>query len=491
MIKWLLKFTAALLGLLVVAYGLLVLVSLQKEPLHPEVEAFVRPEPIAVAPERNGYYFWTGINAPAGGDPIKHGQRLIAELGRRSPEAKDAASASAANELRMVFYEPRAVCGRETPPVPCLRFAKQNAAQIRKLAKANAELLLRYEALLRLDQYASDMPFLRQTDPIPARQDQMSMIALARSLDAVDVLDGKAAEAIDRLAARVRFLRRMHANSSSLIDRIIAQALLAKDLEFLAEVAVSEPGAAKVVAAQIEAIAAPMTIAERSSFRWMRHAFSQKFASIDPGDPDEWRYSICEVALSIVNSESFFELAMSGKLDERCERWDMRMLALAVAPLMDRNAMANQRFETIRQLRQVDAPDTFSYLARFQVLVAAAELQRQADSPWRLRNPLSPWIGTQLYTDLIVHGKSYHLSAADLDRLYALTRLAAGLIRDRTKDGEIAAYLKQPGALDPATKEPFSWDAAKRQVFFVPLDPWLAVRGRVGGIDGRVGLTVK
>jgi len=317
------------------------------------------------------------------------------------------------------------------------------------------------------------------------------MIALARTLDAADVIEGKAAGAIDRLAARVRFVRLVHANSAFLIDRIIAQALLAKDLELLAEVAVSEPGAAKWVAARVDTIAAPMTAAERSPLAWIRYEYSSKFASIDPDRPEAWRYAVCEAVLTRISMDKFIDLSINDKLDERCGRWDIRLLALAGAPLLDRNAMANQRFETIRQVRQIDVPDTFSYLGQFQEVVAAAESQRQADTSWRLRNPVDAWIGNSLAPDYVASAKSYHLSAIDLDRLYALTRLAAGLIRDRIKDGEMDAYLKQPGALDPATKKPFSWDAAKRQVFFVPLDPWMGTNGRVGGISGRVGLAVK
>ncbi|MDO8534415.1 MAG: hypothetical protein Q7S17_06700 [Xanthobacteraceae bacterium] len=476
---------ASLLGLLVAAYGLLVLLSLQKAPLHPEVEAFLRPEAIVVAPERNGFYFWIGLNAPAGEDPIQYGKRAIAELGHRSPAAKDAAAARAEKELRLV-YDRKLICNQ----VPCLYSAMQNAAQLRELAKANAELLRRYAALIRFDEFATDMPVLDPMDLLPAREDQLFLFRLARTLDAVDVNEGKAAEAIDRLATRVRFLRLMHANSAGLIDRIIAQALLAKDLEFLVKMAVSEPGAAKAVTARVAAIAAPMTVAERSPLKWMRHEFSNKFASTDPGKPDAWRQSVCGALLGKFGFDSYIELSTSGKLDERCGRWDMRILALAGAPLIDRNAMANQRFETIRQLHQIDAPDTLSYLGRFHAVVAAAEGRRRADTSWPLRNPVDAWIGTALIPDSVADAKSYHLSAIDLDRLFALTRLAVALNRDRIKESEIAAYLKQPGVLDPATKEPFGWDSAKGQVFFVPLDPWIAARGRVGGIDGRVGLTL-
>jgi hypothetical protein len=44
---------------------------------------------------------------------------------------------------------------------------------------------------------------------------------------------------------------------------------------------------------------------------------------------------------------------------------------------------------------------------------------------------------------------------------------------------------------DPATRGPFGWDAASKQEYFAPLDPWIASGGRVGGIDGRTDLAVR
>ena len=99
-------------------------------------------------------------------------------------------------------------------------------------------------------------------------------------------------------------------------------------------------------------------------------------------------------------------------------------------------------------------------------------------------------MAARVNTDLVADATMYHLSALDQDRLFALTRLAVGLVRDPVRQEEIAAYLKRPGVLDPATREPFGWDSARSQVFFIPLDPWIAARGRVGGIDGRVGLAL-
>ena len=476
---------ACFLGLLVAAYGVLVLLSLEKAPLHPEVEAFLRPEPISVAAERNGFYFWIGLNAPAGEDPIQYGERVIAELRLRSPVSEAATAARAQNELRLVSYDRNLVCSPENRE-PCLAFAKRNAAQVRDLARLNAELLRRFEALLRSEEFATDMPLLGPSDLLPGRQDQMSLFALAWTLDAADFAEGRLSEALERLVARVAFLRRMHANSSALIDRVIAQALIARDLNFLAEVAVAEPEAAKAAAAQVAVIAAPITASERSPFRWLRHEFAQKFAAIDPGNSHAWRYSVCEAVVQA----GMLELAMSDKVDERCGRWDIRMLALAGAPLMDRNALANQRYEAIRQLRRIDAPDTFSYLARFREIVAGVESRRRAEPKWRLRNPFGEWMAARVNTDLVADATMYHLSALDQDRLFALTRLAVGLVRDPVRQEEIAAYLKRPGVLDPATREPFGWDSARSQVFFIPLDPWIAARGRVGGIDGRVGLAL-
>jgi len=106
-------------------------------------------------------------------------------------------------------------------------------------------------------------------------------------------------------------------------------------------------------------------------------------------------------------------------------------------------------------------------------------------------NPLGEWIGSRLSTDLVSEAQMYHLSAIDLDRLYALARLAAKLSLERVRDGDNAASIERSEVRDPATNGPFRWDASRRQVFFEPLDPWIAARGRVGGIDGRVGLALR
>jgi hypothetical protein len=224
-----------------------------------------------------------------------------------------------------------------------------------------------------------------------------------------------------------------------------------------------------------------MTGAERSSLKWIRREFTNKYAWFNPDNPPAWQFSICETFLGASRME---DLVMRGQLEERCGRWDVRMLALGVAPLMDRNAVLSQWFETAKQLSQIDEFDTFSYLRNLHKVVAAAESR---DAQWRLRNAAGRWISK----DFVAGSKSYLIKAVDLDRLFALTRLAVMLTQDRIQEGEIAAYVKRSDIVDPATKAPFDWDSASKQVFFTPLDPWIAVRGRVGGIDGRVGLSLK
>ena len=486
MIRWLIRVgvlaIAMVCGLVALGYGLLVLLSLHKTPLDADVAAFLQPEPIAVAPERNGFYFWIGLNAPAGEDPIQYGRRAIGELGKPLAQA---ASTRTDRELRVVSFDRKAVCSPELRS-PCLPTAKANAARIRLMARENAELFRRFVALVQTEEFATDMPVLNPMDPIPARQDQMSVFMLARTLDALDASEGRMTEAIARQAPRVAFLRRMHANSSSLIDRVIAQALLAKEFELLAELVAADPEAAKRSAAQIAAMAAPMTAAERSPLRWIRSEFAEKYATVDPANRRAWPYAVCQAVLGA----QAVELMMDDKLDARCARWDVRSLALVAGPLMDRNGMANRRFESIRGLRRIDAPDSFAYVAQFREVVASAEARR-GQAGLHLLNPLGEWIGSRLSTDLVSEAQMYHLSAIDLDRLYALARLAAKLSLERVRDGDNAASIERSEVRDPATNGPFRWDASRRQVFFEPLDPWIAARGRVGGIDGRVGLAVR
>lgn len=53
---------------------------------------------------------------------------------------------------------------------------------------------------------------------------------------------------------------------------------------------------------------------------------------------------------------------------------------------------------------------------------------------------------------------------------------------------ELAFIVTDAGIRAPATREPFGWDAASKQVYFAPLNPWIASSGRLGGIDGRTSL---
>jgi hypothetical protein len=468
----------ALLGVLVTAYGVLALVSLHKEPLQPEVAAYLQTETVTVAPDRNGFYYWTGLNAPAGADPIEHGRRAIAAL-RRQPAGAGAADPATGDELRLAVDQ-NLLCNKP----PCLPAARQNAAQLREVARSNAEMLRRYAALMRLGEFATDYPVLDPTALLPAKQDQISLFRLARTLDAVGVTEGHFAEAIEQFAARVRFARRMHANSGTLLDRMIAQALLAKDLELLAEVAASAPGAAKAVAATIATIAAPMTAAERSPARWMRLEFANKHAAFNTDNPGAWRYSTCE---ALLGNSRMFDLMMADKLEERCARWDVRTLARLAAPLMDRNAVANQLFEPVRQLQELSAPDAYAYLSAFLLLAAQADAQQSVH--WTLGNTAGAVFRARLTPNMLTDAKSYHLSAIDLDRLYALTRVAVAIADRRVTEKDLPEFLKRSANLDPATREPFLWDSTRRQIHFLPLDRWIAANGRVGGIDGRVGLS--
>ena len=463
-IKWLIKTvligTASLLSLIAAVYVVLLILSLQKSPLNAEVEAFLQPEPVAVLPERNGFYYWRGLDAPAGEHPLDYGRRSIAKLSGRLPAVADSQATSAGQNLRLV-HDRKILCHPENQ-APCLVLARQHAAQVRALAKENAELMFRYAALLRFDQFATDMPVMNPLDPLLSPMPVLDLHALAQTLDAVDVSEGRASEVLKRLAARVGFLRRVHANSTDVIDRSFAQVLLVRDLQFLVEVAVRERDSAmKAAPAYVSVITAPLTAAERSSLQWIRPEFSKKFAWINPGNPSGWQFSICE---SVLRGNRMEELVLSGNLEERCGGWDMRMLAFVVAPLLDRNAVINQWFETVQQLRQIDGLDTFAYLEHLHKVIAAAESR---DEGWRLQNPANRWIAK----DVVAGSKSYLIRAIDFDRLFALTRLAVKLTQERIKESEMAAYVQRSDIRDPATKEPFGWDAASNQVYFAPLDP--------------------
>jgi hypothetical protein len=252
--------TTLFFALVVIAYGLLLLLTLHKVPLHAEVEAFLRPGPIVILPERNGFYYWKGLDAPAGENPIEYGQRVIAKLHGRSPTAVDSGAASAAQRLRLV-HERKILCHSENR-MPCLVLARQNAAQVRALANENAELMHRYAALLQFDQFTADMPILNPMDPIPSPVQGIDLFTLARTIDAVDISEGRSSDVLKRIAARVGFLRRIHANSTELIDRMVAEVLLVKDLQFLVEVAVAKPDSiSRDAVVQVSAITARLWLA--------------------------------------------------------------------------------------------------------------------------------------------------------------------------------------------------------------------------------------
>jgi hypothetical protein len=424
------KFVVAIVAVAFTA-GAILYLWLRDEELTPAARAVLSAQAPNIPEEQNAYFFLLGLDAPPGSDPFaagrakldEHRTRLAAPRGGRKEQPVQNSAFSAPKEFSRDFCD-----GTKND---CLRVYQRAEREILKAVADNPVLVQRCESLYAYPSFADPSTPVLDDLLLPAYSVAASCVRLSHALAAIDIKNGRTAQALSRLARDNAFWRMLLAQANTLITKMVAVAMVRLHNRLFADVLSSDTAGLTEKAAPFADPTRPITAAELDLtpvWLWEAGANARLFSELDSvnalAQREEWNGAVAEA-------------------------WTM-------FPGYRRNATINMivhRFEQISTFCRnkprliVQNRDAFE-----------SEMGRPAMGN-ALYNPIGKLLalGAPEVTD-------YPLRIHDLDALVRLVRLKQDILTRGVQDSNVQAFLDQssPALFDPYTERPMNWDAARR-----------------------------
>ena len=230
-LKW---FFLAVTGTTLFLLILLIVINLPDEELLPEAQAFRTLPLIPISAADNGYIYRMGFDAPEGDDPARFGQERIDRL----LAAKASGSfVDSENGNKIEFHGNKGHLCSLGPDSSCLDKLGDKAL-IESTLNKNRELLARYTRLIRYKAAIQD------NTSVNAAIWRVGPVRLAQRLyltkTVLEWQAGNRQKAIELLVADLNFWRSNMEHGRSLIDKVIATAVIRNALQVFDEFAQSE-----------------------------------------------------------------------------------------------------------------------------------------------------------------------------------------------------------------------------------------------------------
>jgi hypothetical protein len=476
-----LKLLKWFLILLVVLVAALFSVNAFDEDLHPDAAAALAWPESNVNPANNGYFTLVGLSAPAGQDATAWGQGWVATLNRvhSRGEAEAAGKSLAAAPLKFAGLS-SALCefrgGR-----PCAPEAAKRAADIGRLAADNAELLVRYAALLAFPQVVETYRPHSVSHPLPDLFVYTPAQRLVLSQALADFERDGGRPTLRQISDDIGLQRRILGGAASLVLKMVATGALARDYQALAEVIRRHPALAAAEAATLQRALAPLSPSELALRPAMMAEFRTTAAILDdPAITDPASFQMMQVLglATPVNDPRAPVVLKAAVLDAVLAP----LMKGAAAALLQKNATRNRQYAALNAVAALDDVPGPGLGAAEQAL--RARLDDGIDWSW-VYNPYGRLILAVATPDFSKF-KRRQLDVEGLRRLVALqVRIAAGAIAD----ADIPAFLASSEAAlaDPYTNQAMRWDGEQRALLFETANnaSWFMV-----GKDGRIAVAL-
>lgn len=444
----LIKKTGKWLGGLLLGFALVYLsINAADEELNPELVAILKSKP-TVAPKDNAFFYVMGIDAPPEKNPIEVGRVYSQRLRQAERELpveeamKVAAAAKGASTLTFVGQVPKCDWRRED----CLEVFGAQAIEIKKLARENATLMMRYAELVNFhhfDDRDTSVLLFRPNEAIQAPR-------LDQGLAAVAFREGRRQEFLQRVGAQSRFARVQLRGNNLLITKMLGVAYL-EQVTQLVSTAVRAGGTLR----HSEAVAL--------------------LEAVTPMNAEERRLK------GVLDGETRFAFDMLGQ-----EVWAMPYGGIWEKLLyqltLKRNATQNQMFSLNREWLTADAVPAYSYLAvEQQVLERLRQGTPQMISLDMIYNPAGKVMAAIGSHDMWA---SYFRRVIDADGLLRLVSLQVQIAAQGVQEADIPAFLAKadPKYHDPYTGKPMQWSKERGLHFrgysdrLPDPDGWVSVR---------------
>lgn len=364
-LRFLLWIFAGLLSLPILAYLVLLLSNLRDDPLSPKTLKLLAEQPATIAPEKNGYFAFLGLNAPENEDPHAWGMDW-----QRLALADDTAVRGSGK-----FNDQKLKTVRDAPDLRKLPCAQAEAclAQIAVNPDvAHAALLRdalglkRGDAMLTYPDYQEAMrPDFSGASQFPDYASNWNTLSSMRF--ALGAIAGKHSAALAQLEAEIAFYTRQISGSSTLIHYMVALAGLQRRYSLLGQYIQQYPDGAKQNQTHIvRMLAAPPrdSVSLRGALLGELRLVGNMMTDVQTRMP-----SMSQITLNLEQGDKSFVDRVAGK---------------AMTSLFLPGASINEHANETSMWLQADRLEGAAY----RQALADAEKKHANASPFALRNPM-------------------------------------------------------------------------------------------------------
>jgi len=464
------------------------------EELDPRVVAFKAwPEPIP--DEVNGFVAMAGLKAPAGASPLEAGRAWIAAVNEATLK-RAGLHISQPENLEFVAYAAKPRAGENANPPgkksystlfcspteqPCWDILRQERREVTGWLAANKELLAHYQPLHRYPRWQNSILMNAPYQVTFPYRTLMNAQSLLHATAMLAIEKGQAGRGMEMMAQDIRFVRNMLAGKDTLSGKMVARSMLIRDLAWLVETLQEYPQISRDYRTEIEQMVAPLTA------RHLSMVDAYRFE-------EQWRMSYFECLADypekMFNSYNVDDLELP-LWRSFWSKWQGHHLK--------KNATRNWEIESLNRLDKqaeitqdsVTAPLPFEFAGVMVRADALAQTSAQVRWPWY-------WYYNQFGRALSLrsifeeYGK-FRIRMFEMNGFNNLVRLQLLLNDKKIAAANVPAYLSasDQSLWNPLTGKPFEWDAERMQIYFVPVSRNDMNMGSIGGVKGRVGLTVR
>lgn len=429
---------AVIIGIAVLAYGVLYVINLHDRPVSPAAESLLALHDVEqIADERNAYVMLIGFGAPPDTDPVQYGVARRAAGPADRPEAnrprfQDRRSDAVA-ELALA-------CGASAEE--CLESLDGNSAAASQWTLEERWLLHRYRSLLDLSEFQEVVPFNNRLS-LPYYGDALEAQTLFLVNAWLAAAGADAATVRQTLDEDLKFWRMLLENSDSLITKTIAAAAIEKHFK-LGNLVLRNLPRKMARAAVPPSWQTPISDSERSLLRalageWrMWDSMNREINENDgrhPQDPDD---------------QNLWE-RIGWTLSE---------------PLWQPQHMSNRYAQLI-----LDVNETLSvpYRDMQEAAKNADRLYAEAFKPYEgLYNPIGNFLMPLI---AMVRVSPYATRMSDLEGVRRAALLVTELRAAGLTDDILMDAIRISEFTDPYSGTPLHWDANTRTIIFHGIEP--------------------
>ena len=424
-----------------------IVINRRDEPLSPQALALAAKTALPPA-DANGYYVLFALSADDNADVMATGREAVQKLARLASENPNATDLSRQTDFKHAPHFTWQV-HRCTASEHCAKADVGRRAALTEARSHSAALLQRYALLQQMPNF-EEPAIYAPAAPIPGYTELIAAHDMSLVEAAFDIADGRLANGIAILQKNDAYVRQLMRQSSTLISRMVAVAMMRRQARAVSELSDLYPALSADHGDQMAALVRPLSSAEQSFRPVFRH---------------EAQYGVTAVrALDFESGRQDTALAHLPR------HWSERVSAGFFDLFYQRNATANLLVRTWSPLLEdADKPATDYTAIRSRAVQRCASFDTVALllQPNGLINPTGKLLVA--LSSIQPAMVDYMERSADADGYLRLVGLKIDAQRKHIPLASMQDFVNASAASyrSPYDGTPMLWSSEKRQLQFI------------------------